>query len=388
VRVLMVSKACVVGAYQKKLEELARMSQPPAYAASKGEGSVSPKASPEPVELTVVVPPYWRDERGTLNLERRHTTGYELIVEPMAFNGHFHLHFYPGLGKQIRRVQPDLVHIDEEPYNLATAHTLWLARRAGARSLFFSWQNIQRRYPLPFRLMEGYVLNRVDYAIVGNQESARVWQAKGYSGPLAIIPQFGVDPEIFYPESRPAGRGFVVGYVGRLVEEKGVDLLLEALAGLEGMWRAYILGSGPIKDNLQARARRLGLVDRVSFDEWIPSDQMPAYYRQLDALVVPSRTRPNWKEQFGRVLVESMACGVPVIGSNSGEIPSVIGDAGLIFPEGRVDRLREHLAQLLADGHLRADLARRGRERVLAHYTQAQIAAQTYQVYRSVLSIQ
>jgi glycosyltransferase involved in cell wall biosynthesis len=166
-----------------------------------------------------------------------------------------------------------------------------------------------------------------------------------------------------------------------------VDVLLKALAGLEGMWRAYILGSGPMKDDLQALARRLGLIDRVSFDGWIPSGQMPAFYRQLDALVVPSRTRPNWKEQFGRVLVESMACGVPVIGSNSGEIPNVIGNAGLIFPEDQVDRLREHLAKLLADEQLRADLARRGRERVLAHYTQTQIAAQTYQVYRTVLGV-
>jgi glycosyltransferase involved in cell wall biosynthesis len=124
---------------------------------------------------------------------------------------------------------------------------------------------------------------------------------------------------------------------------------------------------------------------RVSFDAQIPSSQMPAYYRQLDVLVLPSRTRPNWKEQFGRVLVEAMACGVPVIGSDSGEIPHVIGDAGLIFPEGKADILRAHLSRLMGDPTLHADLARRGRERVLARFTQAQVAAQTYQVYRSVL---
>jgi glycosyltransferase involved in cell wall biosynthesis len=112
---------------------------------------------------------------------------------------------------------------------------------------------------------------------------------------------------------------------------------------------------------------------------------MPAYYHQLDTLVVPSRTRPNWKEQFGRVLVEAMASGVPVVGSDSGEIPHVIGDAGLIFPEGQADVLRAHLARLLGNADLRTDLARRGRERVLERFTQAQVAAQTYQVYRSVL---
>ena len=364
-RILMISKACVVGAYQKKLEEMARL--------------------PE-LELTVVVPPYWRDERGVLELERQHTEGYELVVEPMTFNGNFHLHFYPGLGKQIRRVRPDLVHIDEEPYNLATAHALWLARRAGASSLFFSWQNLLRRYPLPFRLMERYVLSNVDYAIVGNQESGQVWRTKGYRGRLAVIPQFGVDPEAFCPVPRPSGRGFVIGYVGRLVEQKGVDLLLEALSGLGGTWRAYVLGSGPEGEALRSQAQRLGLAHRVSFDDQIPSGQMPAYYHQLDALVVPSRTRPNWKEQFGRVIVEAMACGVPVIGSDSGEIPHVMGDTGLVFPEERGEVLRAHLARLLGDPTLQKDLARRGRERALARFTQAQVAAQTYQVYRTVLA--
>jgi glycosyltransferase involved in cell wall biosynthesis len=365
VRVLMVSKACVMGTYQKKLEEMAHLPD---------------------LELTVVVPPYWRDERGRILLERKHTTGYELIVESMVLNGHFHLHFYPGLGRQIRRVRPDLVHIDEEPYNLATAHTLWLSRRAGAKSLFFSWQNIERRYPLPFRLLERYVLDRVDYGIFGNQESARVWHAKGFQGRFAVIPQFGVDPLMFSPAPREAGRGFIVGYVGRLVPEKGVDLLLEALTGLEGMWRAYILGSGPAQEALETQARQLGLADRVSFDAQIPSTQMPAYYRQLDALVVPSRTRPNWKEQFGRVLIEAMASGVPVIGSDSGEIPHVVGDAGLIFPEERADILGAHLSSLLRDVGLRAELARRGRERVLARFTQAQVAARTHEVYQAVLA--
>jgi glycosyltransferase involved in cell wall biosynthesis len=375
-RVLMVSKACVVGAYQKKLEELARLPD---------------------IALTVVVPPYWRDEQGVVNLERQHTQGYDLIAESMAFNGNYHLHFYPGLGKRLKQVRPDLVHIDEEPYNLATAHALWLSRRAGARSLFFSWQNILRRYPLPFRLIERYVLTRADYCIAGSHDSAEVWRAKGYRGPLATIPQFGVDPDIFCPASPErgsgdrgaagrAGRGFIVGYVGRLVEDKGVDLLLEALVGLQGTWRAYVLGSGPAREPLQAQARELGLANRVSFDAWIPSPHMPTYYRQLDVLVLPSRSQPNWKEQFGRVLVEAMACGVPVIGSDCGEIPNVIGDSGLIFPEGQAGALRAHLGRLLADPDMRADLSHRGRERVLAHYTQSQVAMQTYQVYQTVVS--
>ena len=112
---------------------------------------------------------------------------------------------------------------------------------------------------------------------------------------------------------------------------------------------------------------------------------MPAFFASIDVLAVPSRTTPTWKEQFGRVLVEAMACQTPVIGSDSGEIPHVIGDAGLIFAEGDAQALASHLLRLASDPALRADLGRRGRARALAHFTHERIAAATYQVYQQIL---
>jgi len=181
-RVLMISKACVVGAYQRKLEEIAACAD---------------------IQLTAAVPPEWRDERGVLRLERAYTCGYELVVEPMALNGSFHLHFFPRLGALIARLRPDVIHIDEEPYNFATWHALRLARKHKAKTLFFSWQNLLRRYPFPFNRMERYVLRHADAAIVGNQEALAVWRAKGYTGPIRVIPQFGIDPDIFIPRPPP-----------------------------------------------------------------------------------------------------------------------------------------------------------------------------------------
>ena len=371
-RVLMVSKACLLGAYQRKLEEIGRSPQ---------------------VDLMVVVPPSWRDGTRTVNLERVHTDGYQLVVEPIAFNGSFHVHFYAHLGRRLRAFKPDVVHIDEEPYNFATAHALWLARRKGARALWFSWQNLNRTYPLPFRLIERYNLRNVDHAVVGSDGAAAVWREKGYQGPMTVIPQFGVDPDIFAPSEtdllrgirRDPARGFTIGYVGRLVPEKGVDLLLDAVADLEGVWRLHILGDGSEKEALQARARSLGLSDRVTFEGWIPSLRMPAFLRQLDVLVLPSRSRPNWVEQFGRVLIEAMACGVPVVGSDCGEIPNVISDAGLIFPEEDVETLRARLIRLMREPETAAELARRGRERVLHRFTQESVAARTVAVYRQIV---
>jgi len=364
-RVLMISKACLVGAYQRKLEEIARFPD---------------------VELVVVVPPFWRDGSRVTRLERAHTAGYELVVEPIAFSGSFHLHFYPRLGRRLRAFAPDIVHVDEEPYNLATFHALRTATRSGARALWFSWQNLNRSYPLPFRMIENYNLRHADHAIAGSAGAARVWREKGYVGPLAVIPQFGVDPDIFAP--RPGGRdparGFHIGYVGRLVPEKGIDLLLKAVAGMDAGWRLTVIGAGTERSRLQVLARRLGIADRASFEREIPSMRMPAFYRALDVLVLPSRSRPNWVEQFGRVLIEAMACGVPVIGSDCGEIPNVVGEAGLIFPEEDTEALRERLMRLVHDLDLWADLAQRGRERALAHFTQAQVAAQTVAVYREL----
>lgn len=366
-RVLMISKACVVGIYQRKLEEIARLG----------------------VDLTVVVPPSWHDERGEVPLERAHTQNYRLVVNPIRFNGSFHLHYYPGL-KRWFSPRPDIVHIDEEPYNLATWQALRLARQAGAKALFFSWQNIRRPYPLPFALGEAWVLRHIDQAIVGTESAAAVWRAKGYRGPLAVIPQFGVDPELFRPPTKPiAGRTRTLGYVGRLVPEKGVEVLLRALDRLllSGVnnWRLDVVGGGPQRRALERLSAELGLSERVSFLGQLPSMQMPAFYRQLDVLLMPSLTRRNWKEQFGRVLVEAMACGVVPIGSDSGAIPEVIGEAGLIVPEGDVTGLAHTLRRLLLDDELRQELGRRGRQRVLAHYTQQQVAERTVAVYRAML---
>ena len=360
-RVLIVSKALVVGAYQRKPEVLANRPD---------------------VELACVVPPAW----GSQAFEPAHVRGYRLIVQPIRFNGNFHLFYFPTLGRLLRALRPDIVHVDEEAYNLATFLAVRQALAAGAKPIFFTWQNLVRRYPPPFRWFERDVFARARHAIAGSVEAADVLRRKGYRGPVAVIPQFGVDPAIFAPGGARTGDArFTIGYAGRFVEEKGLFVLLDALAGLEGDWRLRLLGDGPLRAALAARARALGLAERVSVEWAVPSTQMPARLAELDTLVLPSLTRRNWKEQFGRVLIEAMACGVPVVGSTSGEIPHVIGEAGLVVPEADPDALRAALERLASNPTLRADLGRRGRARVLERFTHDRIADQTLAVYRRVL---
>ncbi len=377
-RVVMVSKAVIVGAYQRKLEELARLPG---------------------MELIALAPPVWRDSRGETQLERVFVEGYRLLETPIALNGHFHAHFYPQLNRELTQLQPDLVHIDEEPYNLAAWQAMRWAVQHRRPALFFTWQNIDRPYPPPFNWMERYNYRHAAYAIAGNHEATQVLQGKGYRGPATVIPQFGIDPELFCPSSIPdgldrrAGARLTVGYAGGLVPEKGVDLLLQAVAACNRIWSdsqdpacsLALVGAGQERPALEALAKQLGIEQQIRFLGRIPSTDMPAFYRSIDVLAVPSRTMPNWKEQFGRVLIEAMACGVPVVGSDSGEIPNVVGDGGLIFPEGDATALARCLDSLAQDGDLRSAMGERGRKRVLAQFTHQCVALATYEVYRRVV---
>lgn len=367
-RVLMLSKACIVGQYQSKLEELAKH---------------------DDLALMVVVPPYWRDERGITRLERSHTRGYTLQVIAMAFNGNFHLHYYPQLPSLSKSFQPDIIHIDEEPYNYATFHSIRTAEKIGASALFFTWQNIQRKYPLPFSILERYAYDRSLYAIAGSAGAADVLRAKHFRAPIATIPQFGVDPNEFAPAPENISDGiFHIGFAGgRLVEEKGVEVLLSAVAGLRGSWRVHIVGEGPYKSRLKSLAHEWKIEDHVIWEPRRASSEMPAFYRSMNTIVLPSLTRKNWKEQFGRVLIEAMACEIPVIGSDCGEIPNVISDAGIVFPEGNAEMLRAHLDALMGDKSRRAVLGKMGRARVLTNFTQAHIADETYAVYREIMEM-
>ena len=368
-RVLMVSKALVVGMAQRKLEELAALPG---------------------MELFVAVPPYWREKGHDWTLERSFTAGYTLTVLPMRLNGHYHLHFYPGLGALLDRTKPEILHFDDEAYNLSTWLALRAAKRRGIKFAFFNWQNIPRAYPPPFRWMEADVFKRADLGIVGNEDAGTIIRDKGFKGPVDVIPQFGIDPELFCPGDRDHacnGKGpFIIGFTGRLIRAKGVGVLMEAAAGLaDRNWRLRIVGSGPDRAEFEQQAVALGIQDRVEFVGQVASTAMPAVMRGFDVLAGPSLTTARWKEQFGRMLTEATACGVPVIGSDSGEIPQVIGSAGLVVREGDVDALRGALACLQGDPALRRELGKLGRDRTLARFTQRAVAEQTMAAYQRVM---
>ena len=367
-RVLMISKTFVASTSQRKLEELANFND---------------------IELTLMTPSYWQSDDGSKQvLEPLYTHGYRMIVSRMAFNGHFHVYYYPQLKKILSEVQPDILHIDEEPYNFATFQAMRIAQQKHIPALFVAWQNIYRDYPLPFRQIEQYNYRHAKLALAGNHDVAEVLKRKGFHGPIRILP-LSVDPSIYQRTETRSPRStdvpFTIGYVGRLVESKGLTLVVEALIDLPEFCHVVFIGHGPMKSELEALAQRLNVAHRITFKDAIPAQDVPLEMQKMDVFVLPSLTRPNWMEQFGRVLIEAMACETPVIGSSSGEIPRVIDNSGLIFPEGNAQELSRCIRRLLEDPGLYAELAIRGRQRVLEQYTQERIAQQIYEAYQEMI---
>jgi glycosyltransferase involved in cell wall biosynthesis len=294
--------------------------------------------------------------------------------------------FPRGFGKAVARFTPDLILAEEEPYGLAGAVAVRAARRAGVPFVFYTWENMQRAYKWPQGWIVRAVVGHAAGGIAGNRDGLAVMRRWGLRGDHAVIPQYGVDARMFKPLPAAScrrhlglkGPGPVLGFVGRLLPEKGIETLLEAMSRLPPAVRLVIVGNGPHESALRAAARPLG--SRVRFIAAVPRTRIPAVLGALDVLVLPSRTTSVWKEQFGRILAESQACGRWAVGSDSGEIPNVIGDARCIFPEGDARALARRVRALL--GHRPPA---RIRQRALARFSEAAVAEATALFLKRVL---
>jgi glycosyltransferase involved in cell wall biosynthesis len=356
---------------------------------TEGQAKAAALASFGDIDLHVLAPSLYRE--GEVRWRRPVAplqAGYQFQVSPVSLPwsgpAKWYLQWYPTLAKTLAVLRPDVIDIWEEPWNLLSAQVCRLRDKLlpSAKIISETEQNISKILPPPFEWFRRFTLQKADFLVGRNSEAVAVARSKGFRGPATVVGN-GVDTELFSPalKAEPAvgERGFRIGYAGRLVEEKGLDVLLEAVESLPAPRTLVLSGQGPCLQKMLA----------LPFVQWagnVPREELPAFYRGLDALVLPSRTTPSWKEQFGRVLVEAQACGVPVVGSSSGAIPEVIGDAGIIFPEGNAAYLTVALQRLRSDAALQRSFARKGRERACQQYAWNAIAAQMRQVYFGALN--
>ncbi len=353
--------------------------------------------SPE-VSVSLVVPSIWEhDSFGRYEYQPDPIdAGFSVYPIPIRQNGRVFAFSYAlsPLLQVIRKTQPDILQVEQEPGSVALFEVGILAK-LGRRSKLvgFAWENLDYKQLALRHYLEKIELPWLDYLMVGSTASGEVFRQKGYRGPIAVLPNVGVDPQHFAPQAVPKLKQaleleghFVIGFVGRLVKEKGCDDLIRALAQLPDDSCLLLVGDGSMRAELAELGRQLRVSDRIIFQGAVPHSQVAQYLNCMDCLVLPSHTLPRrWREQFGLVLVQAMSCSIPVVGSNSGAIPEVIGNAGLIFAEGDTNTLRDCLVRLHSDLQFRADVGTKGRARVMERYTNQRIAEKTLAIYRELM---
>ena len=308
------------------------------------------------IDLTLVAPDRWQEYGKSMPLDpHRGPLSFQIerIRLPYVPRAGWYLHHYARLGQVLSELAPDVIHLWEEPWSLVALQAILLRnwRHPRAAIMLETDQNILRRMPAPFEQMRRYALGQTDLLIGRGAESLDVSRRCGFKGEAAIV-EYGVAPGVFGRQDRAAARaalgmsGFTLGYVGRIVREKGLHDVLEAMAACPEPVTLLVVGSGADEAAFAAKATELGLAERVRVLPPRPPAEVAQLMNGLDALVLMSQTTRTWKEQFGRVIMEAHACAVPVIGSSSGSIPGVVAGGGWIVPEGDVPALARLLARL------------------------------------------
>lgn len=364
-----------------------------------GRGLYRALAATGEVELTLVIPPRWRDNFRDIPADPP-TGPFATEILPVWFPGKSNRCLHPGLGRLLRNLRPDVVFVQAEPEDFLLSQILLIrtVHRLDFKVVFVTWRNIAYpRLGIPYKFSWVYActeflgLRYADHCFSFIESGRRTLGARGFRA-LDVIPP-AIDTTFFHPtESRRVRNelglnAFTVGYFGRFVEEKGVKLLLEAVAGMDCATQILLVGDGPARASWFARARHLGLAERLIHKPSVLRSEMPSLLCACDALALPSYATPTWKEQFGRVLVEAMACGVPVVGSDSGEIPAVIGEAGLVFPGKNVSALRGALRRLAEEPGLRKRLATLGRRRAEEEYSCPAVAVRWINALRRLIGV-
>jgi glycosyltransferase involved in cell wall biosynthesis len=335
------------------------------------------------VDLTLVTAARW-DEGGALVDFAPDGDEFAVGVRTLGHHPNLFLFDPRPLWRLLGDGHWDLIDMHEEPFGLAVAEVLVLRALRARRTpyLVASAQNLEKRYPPPFRWFERWSLRGAAGAYTCNTQAGEILRRRGMAGELELLP-LGVDTSRFRPVDRlPPVDRLRVGYVGRLIPVKGVDVLLRAVAG-DGRFDLDLYGDGADRGTLEALAGELGVTGRVTFHGHVDETTLTGIVPRFDVLAVPSVPVPNVLEQFGRVVVEGQASGVPVVASDCGALPDVAGRAGVLVPPGDPVALGAALARFLDEPGLWQRLRDDGLAEV-GRYSWSSVAALQAALYERV----
>lgn len=345
-------------------------------------------------EVTAVAPKFIHGDLRPIHLETDPKEICNLEAVPVYFSKYPHIMLYGRYLKKLLELSWDLVHCWQEPYTFPGGQIAYWKPKS-TPLVYFSFQNNNKNYPPPFNKVEQYSMHHAAGWISAGQTITEALKSRpGYDRPNRLIPA-GVDTKHFYPCPEAGLKvrqtlGWrepdapVVGYLGRFVPEKGLDLLMRVLDSLQTPWRALFVGSGAMEAQLRDWAKKYP--EKVRVSTGIQHSDVPQYLNAMDILCAPSQTWNNWREQFGRMLIEAFACGVTVIGSDSGEIPYVIGDAGVVVGEQNQAGWVQALSELLESPEKRQALGEKGLWRASTCYAWSVVAQQYLDFFNDITS--
>jgi glycosyltransferase involved in cell wall biosynthesis len=343
--------------------------------------------------VAVILPEEWKElwsgER--INPESGPVDSLEHYRLPLLLNINKHFALVPprALRRILQGFKPDVIEYDNEPFNLGSAQVIAMTRRYSpdTRVFLHAAQNLLKRYPPPFNWLEQYVIRRCAGVFARNNAAIDVLTKRGMNADKIHLMGHGVSlMEFAEARERQQNSDPVPGsvlYVGALTQQKGVDTLLQACARCREFRTLTLAGDGPERQALIRLADDLGIASRATFLGRVSHTNLKELYGCHSCLVLPSRTTPTLVEQFGRVLLEAMASGCPVIASSSGNISRVVGEAGLIFQEGRVAELTDLLERVLSGEASRRELRERGIRRVRDRFEWSVVAREMMSVFEN-----
>lgn len=345
--------------------------------------------------VSVVAPEEFSGDMGRIQTDPACDGIEKVHCIPVSCDTRIHWMRYGKRLKQLMQHDVDLIHCWEEPYILAGFQ---IARWTPAQVplVFASFQNIHKNYPPPFCWFERHAMRRASgWIAFGHTVKEALMRKECYQNlPHRVITP-GVDVEQFRPDPTARTRIRselqwndeavpVIGFLGRFVREKGVERLMARLDKLSIPWRALFVGGGELEPQLRewskARPNEVRIVTGVKHHE------VPAYLNAMDLLCAPSLTTPKWREQFGRMLIEAMASGVPIVASDSGEIPFTVGDAAQVVKESDDKAWVNAITSLLRSTAERARLSAAGRARAESEFAWSIIARRHIDFFHEILA--
>ncbi len=359
------------------------------------------------VKLKVISPKSKKDTLFSIRQSKK-------IISKDLWDIHFYRKFaLPNLESQyflgsiefnFKKFQPDIIHIEYDPF-VPIFWQMWLAKKLFANSSKIVCTVKQNTYTKlgPLTIFKDFIAKKliktIDAFIAVNTGVASIYQSRFgvKKDKIRYITQVGVDSKLFEPPSISTKmkfrekyllneKGLVVGFCGRFVEEKGIKELVEGIRlarkKLNRNLELLLVGGGSLEQYLVEKSKKYSWLHVFST---VPHAQVSEFLKTLDIFVLPPRVTKYHVEHDAHALLEALSVGLPCIGTESGVIPEILKNTGIVIKPENPNAIANSIIKLCKNKKLRRYYGKAGRKRVEMLYSNESVAQMTFNVYKKVL---